>query len=607
MGTYSPETEMLNLRWGSHQLNLISVFDRLLGNQVFVDVTLACEGISLKVHKAVISAASPYFQKLLMENPCDHPVIILSDLQPSVLQDLVEFMYRGEINVMQDRLNELIKWAEKLQIAGLTETCQGGSEELPPEAATNETRTIYANNSQEFLPQQLIMKTNDINSLVHECRRKRHSTGSYRSEDPEFENGAASIKQRTAQGDSSDALNLCSNSDVITIAGSKQDVGGVQVGTPTSATVVHAEHIYTNTSMELTDNYQNSVTTHSWTPSHVEGGIYLVTEAAAPAKSHLERASSTPEVGESVIRQSEPLTATVVSAPTQQFHHPCSEPQETTETFLTTCGYATTTMATTSSASQTAGTVSVVVEQSPVNVNVAAVAIETGSSASSSSVCHICKKVLTSDRYMKAHLKRHDPSRNVHPCPWCTCTYRGRSELLRHQKLKHPDKLYDASSKLKSEAVSEATSASSSAAAQASSSSVDQFQMSSADFNQATANAAGTATAGKPILSFLRTQNQPSTSNTSRTKKPTVKTASNDGENSAGTDAVSAPTENTNSAVCPICKKCLTSNRYMKVHLKTHDPVRKLYPCNWCTCVYKGRSELLRHRKTKHPEHMFGK
>ena len=50
------------LRWNNHQSNLLSVFDQLLHDESFVDVTLAVEGHALRAHKIVLSACSPYFQ-----------------------------------------------------------------------------------------------------------------------------------------------------------------------------------------------------------------------------------------------------------------------------------------------------------------------------------------------------------------------------------------------------------------------------------------------------------------------------------------------------------------------------------------------------------------
>lgn len=87
------------LRWNNHQSNILTVFDKLLSNGSFVDVTLACEGSSLKAHKMVLSACSPFFEEIFIDNPCKHPVVIMRDIKLLDLKAIIEFMYKGEVSV----------------------------------------------------------------------------------------------------------------------------------------------------------------------------------------------------------------------------------------------------------------------------------------------------------------------------------------------------------------------------------------------------------------------------------------------------------------------------------------------------------------------------
>ena len=97
------------------------VFQNMLLNENLCDVTLACEGASVKAHKMVLAACSPYFQSLFMANPCKHPIIILKDVRFVDLKSIIDFMYRGEVNVSQDKLSALLKTAEMLKVKGLAE------------------------------------------------------------------------------------------------------------------------------------------------------------------------------------------------------------------------------------------------------------------------------------------------------------------------------------------------------------------------------------------------------------------------------------------------------------------------------------------------------
>lgn len=109
----------LCLRWNSFQPNLLAAFKELLLSETLVDVTLVCEGLSLKAHKVVLSASSSFFQTQFLENPCKHPIIIFKDINYSDLKAIVEFMYQGEVNVLQSQLDTLLRTAEMLKVKGL--------------------------------------------------------------------------------------------------------------------------------------------------------------------------------------------------------------------------------------------------------------------------------------------------------------------------------------------------------------------------------------------------------------------------------------------------------------------------------------------------------
>ncbi|XP_034185281.1 uncharacterized protein LOC117606608 isoform X7 [Osmia lignaria lignaria] len=118
------------LRWNNHQSTLIQNFDTLLESGTLVDCTLAAEGKYLKAHKVVLSACSPYFEGLLSEHYDKHPVFILKDVKFKELKAMMDYMYRGEVNISQDQLAALLKAAESLQIKGLSESKTSGSNKM---------------------------------------------------------------------------------------------------------------------------------------------------------------------------------------------------------------------------------------------------------------------------------------------------------------------------------------------------------------------------------------------------------------------------------------------------------------------------------------------
>ncbi|UYV60569.1 hypothetical protein LAZ67_1001555 [Cordylochernes scorpioides] len=119
---------------------MLTFFKYLLSNEAFVDVTLACEGLSLKAHKMVLASCSPFFQSLFLENVCKHPIVILNGIKYVDLKSIIDFMYMGEINVAQEQMSSLLKAAETLKVIGLAEI----TNEAPATSKNNpETNHIY--------------------------------------------------------------------------------------------------------------------------------------------------------------------------------------------------------------------------------------------------------------------------------------------------------------------------------------------------------------------------------------------------------------------------------------------------------------------------------
>lgn len=109
------------LRWTDHDALLQGVCNTLLTTEKFADVTLYCEGIKLKCHKFILSACSSYFDQILSESQCEHPVIILKDVLYWQMEALLNFIYKGELTTVETELTSLVELAQSLQIKGIGE------------------------------------------------------------------------------------------------------------------------------------------------------------------------------------------------------------------------------------------------------------------------------------------------------------------------------------------------------------------------------------------------------------------------------------------------------------------------------------------------------
>src|SRR5277367_3316924 len=91
--------QRIQVRWNNHAINFPKVFNTLRSKGELLDVTLAVEGELLKAHKLVLAAASPYFHEIFKDNPSKHPTVIMRDFRFKDVEAIVEYMYKGEVQI----------------------------------------------------------------------------------------------------------------------------------------------------------------------------------------------------------------------------------------------------------------------------------------------------------------------------------------------------------------------------------------------------------------------------------------------------------------------------------------------------------------------------
>ena len=113
-------SEKFCLKWEEFQKNLLGSFADLREDEDLTDVTLACDDQQVEAHKLVLSASSPFFQKIFKKNKNPHHLIYLRGLKAQELISIVEFIYYGEVSIYQEDLNIFIDIATELKLKGLT-------------------------------------------------------------------------------------------------------------------------------------------------------------------------------------------------------------------------------------------------------------------------------------------------------------------------------------------------------------------------------------------------------------------------------------------------------------------------------------------------------
>lgn len=113
------KTDLESLHLINHSKCMLGAFQNFRQDETMLDVTLVCEGKSLKAHKLVLASCSQYFKELFSENPCKHPIVILKNFEFEDLKACIDFIYKGELSVPRERLMSALKMAEDLNIRGL--------------------------------------------------------------------------------------------------------------------------------------------------------------------------------------------------------------------------------------------------------------------------------------------------------------------------------------------------------------------------------------------------------------------------------------------------------------------------------------------------------
>ena len=123
-------SEKLCLQWNDFKENITFSFKALRDDKDFTDVTLACEdGQNIEVHKTVLASTSPFFMELLKRHKHSHPLIYMRGIKSNLLVTIMDFLYHGEANVLQDDLDSFLALAEEFKLRGISGNSQSDEEQ----------------------------------------------------------------------------------------------------------------------------------------------------------------------------------------------------------------------------------------------------------------------------------------------------------------------------------------------------------------------------------------------------------------------------------------------------------------------------------------------
>ena len=105
-------TEKFCLKWNDFQSNISNSFGTLRNEDYLQDVTLVTDdNIQISAHKLVLSACSDYFKSILKTNRVSNLLICLEGVNKSDIDNFLEYMYFGEVQLLLDDLDRFLNIA----------------------------------------------------------------------------------------------------------------------------------------------------------------------------------------------------------------------------------------------------------------------------------------------------------------------------------------------------------------------------------------------------------------------------------------------------------------------------------------------------------------
>ena len=178
--------EKFCLKWNDFQANVTSSFRKLRQADDFYDVTLVSDDQKqVSAHKVVLSASSEYFKKILVANKHAHPLLCLSGINSAELNNILDYLYNGEIQIYQENLDNFLQIAQRFQLEGLLqgeEEQNGLQEPEVPEhlqMGSNEDKNIDNKNESHQFENNSYLAKRDFNtesSIIMKSRSEKVST-----------------------------------------------------------------------------------------------------------------------------------------------------------------------------------------------------------------------------------------------------------------------------------------------------------------------------------------------------------------------------------------------------------------------------------------------
>lgn len=145
------------IKWNDFNSSIPTSYPSLREERDFIDITLISDDeLKFDAHKVVLSASSTFFKNILRGTSKNvNTLLFLNGVKSSDLQLVLDFVYNGEVKLLQESIPSFLEATSKLRISGLSEPTPEATS--PP---VNSMESTDLTDFQEFLTNDRI-ESND--------------------------------------------------------------------------------------------------------------------------------------------------------------------------------------------------------------------------------------------------------------------------------------------------------------------------------------------------------------------------------------------------------------------------------------------------------------
>ena len=160
-------SEKFCLKWNDFQSNVSKTFSSYRENDDFFDVTLiSSDFMKFNAHRIVLSSCSDHFRGLLRQSSGPNLHLCLDNVHSKDLTHLLDYVYHGEVALMQENLDSFLQVAQRFKLHGLLLPSQdqdliqqNQQQASPPQQSQGQAQSVFLRELQQSYQPQIKTST----------------------------------------------------------------------------------------------------------------------------------------------------------------------------------------------------------------------------------------------------------------------------------------------------------------------------------------------------------------------------------------------------------------------------------------------------------------